>query len=48
MELLQNFVDRIALNDAPGSCRDELSAGSRQRHRDKNPVLVEIMAFGLS
>jgi hypothetical protein len=48
LELLSTFVDRVALNDAPGSCGDGLSAGSHQRHRDKKPALIEIMAFGLS
>jgi len=36
------------LNDAPGSCRDGLSAGSHQSYRDKKPALIEMMAFGLS
>jgi hypothetical protein len=36
------------LNDAPGSCRDGLSVGSHQRHSDKKPALIEMMAFGLS
>jgi hypothetical protein len=47
LELLSNFIDRVALNDAPDSCRDGMSAGSQQRHRDKKPALIEMMAFGL-
>jgi hypothetical protein len=47
LELLSDFVDRVALSDAPSSCRDGLSPGSHQRHRGKKPALIEMMAFGL-